>query len=143
MLTGDTGKPVDPPVAAAEAPPTKDGAAAPAAGRSAAPAPPVPSAAKATVDSKAGGTAVGTPPASPAATAGYIVHISSLNDQSAAEKIVAKLKAAGFDAALLVLPVGQPVRFRVRMGPFAQRADADRVKTELEKAGYKPYVTKG
>ena len=58
-----------------------------------------------------------------------------------AETHVQQLKAQGFTAFVLE-STGPGPRFRVRMGPYADKAEADRQVARLTAAGQKPFITR-
>jgi DedD protein len=71
-----------------------------------------------------------TPAALPAATAGgaFAVNVGSYANTANAENLLARLKAAGIAAyAESTTLDGRPVR-RIRLGPFAQRGEAERAR---------------
>jgi cell division septation protein DedD len=100
-------------------------------GRTASASPPTP----APVPTRAS-TPPATKPAQPAA-GGFFVQTDAFGTRANADKRVAELKGKGH-AAFVVTP-GPP--FRVRIGPFAAQAEADRVAAQLRAEGLKPSVT--
>ena len=105
--------PVPPPAAAAP-PPNTSSAAKPAP----APTPPPPAA---------------TPPT---ANDGWKVQVGAFNSKSNAEALVKQLKGKGY-AAFLFNASPPSLPYHVRVGPFAQRPDAVKAMTDLQKAGQK------
>ncbi|HEY7498674.1 MAG TPA: SPOR domain-containing protein [Vicinamibacterales bacterium] len=75
---------------------------------------------------------------------GFAVQIIALNDPSRARDAVAELKAAGLPAYLVEPPASDPDGpYRVRLGRYATRADAEAAATALEKSrGEKYWVIK-
>ena len=123
-------------------------AAVPPAGQSAAAAAP-PSTQPATVPRAA------TPPAekepardaaasnAPAGTGGYAVQIAALNLRSEADAIARKLSAKGYAAYVLNPAAGTPQIYRVRIGKYGSRREAETIATKLEKEEqFKPWVTR-
>jgi len=81
------------------------------------------------------------PPAAtpPTANEGWKVQVAAFNSKSNAEALVNKLKGKGYAAFLFNAPPPS-LPYHVRVGPFAQRPDAAKVMTELQKLGEKPKV---
>jgi len=104
--------PADEPAAAAPAP-----AARPPAARPAAPAAAGPAAAE---------------PAPPAAGE-VVIQVLSSRDREQAQSMVERLLASGRDAYLSPVESGGQTLYRVRIGPFADRAQAQRVADEVRR----------
>ncbi len=125
----------DPP--AADAPPVSVAppapAVPPAAKPTAKPAPPPPAAAPPV-----------RPAASPAASGakpGYVVQLAALNSRSEADAMVKRLSAKGYEAFVQAPANGAPSIFRVRVGNYSTRSEAETVAAKLEKEGqFKPWV---
>jgi len=76
-----------------------------------------------------------------AGSGNWFVQVGAFSTKEAADKQVQQLKAKAFTA--FVYPVSSPVpRFHVRLGPFSQRADADRMVARLAKEGHQSLVTR-
>jgi DedD protein len=69
-----------------------------------------------------------------------VVQVNAFRSRENADKEVTQLKAKGF--AAFVAPSQPGSLFRVRVGPFAQRADADRAAVRLRQEGLTPSVTR-
>ena len=128
--------------------------------KAAPPAPPAeePPAEPARTDSPARTTQVppAVPKATPAATApapamtatkaapalgGWVVQVFAFNANDVAEREVGKLKGKGYPAFVFTESVTTPgPRYKVRVGPYAGRAEADRMLQTLTKEGYKPLL---
>jgi cell division septation protein DedD len=122
--------PAVPPVAAKESPaPAKEttkAAAAPA------PAPPPPAPAPSP-------SASGSEPAGP----GFAVQIAALNVRSEADAIAKRLSSKGYAAYVMTPASGTPSVFRVRVGKFNTRREAETVAAKLQKEEqFKPWVTR-
>jgi cell division protein FtsN len=120
---GDT-KPQDQP-ANATPPATPPPAATPPAPQASAPPP---------------ATTPATKPQSPAtapAGQGWLVQVGQFRDRANADRILQELKGQGYPAAISVVNGSLN---RVRVGPYAQRSEADAVAKKLAK--YKPVVTR-
>jgi cell division protein FtsN len=131
---GDTAKPAaEPPRAAAAPPPTatKPEPAAP-------PQKTVPAAAKNVAAKPA------TPAASEPAGDGFVVQVASVRERSEADAILKHLQGKGYSAFVLAPGPGSPVStFRVRVGKFKARSEAEKMAQRLEKEEqYKPWVTR-
>jgi DedD protein len=132
----------------------------PAAGQAAAPrterqtpTPPVASPPAAAPTSGASSPAAAPPPPAasneaprPAAEpngAGYAVQIAALNVRSEADAIARRLSSKGYSAYVLAPPSGSPSVFRVRVGKFPTRREAESVAARLQKEEqFKPWVTR-
>jgi cell division septation protein DedD len=88
-----------------------------------------------------------TPPARPASTSavggkpGYVVQLAALNSRSEADAMVKRLSAKGYEAYVQAPANGAPSIFRVRVGSYSTRGEAETVAARLEKEGqFKPWV---
>ena len=80
-------------------------------------------------------------PAAPAESAppapaddGWVLQITALRDRSAAEALVKRLVDKGYPAFLVDPVPGEPAALhRVRVGRYADRADAERIARQLER----------
>jgi septal ring-binding cell division protein DamX len=119
-----------PPIEKLKTPPSAKAAEKPAAAapRAAAPAPPRESARAAANDPQANG---------------YAVQIAALNIRSEADAIAKRLSAKGYAAYVLNPAAGTPQIYRVRIGKFGSRREAESIATKLEKEEqFKPWVTR-
>ena len=115
------GRGSDPAKVAPPAPPAEEPA-----GAAAAPAPP-----QAAASAAAPGPAAG----------GFIVQVEALVASDVAAREVAKLKGKGHPAFLFTAPDRTPgPRYKVHVGPFATRAEADKALRALRAEGYKPLI---
>jgi cell division septation protein DedD len=96
---------------------------------------PPPAAPKAAEPAPAPKTSLPAPSAS-----GWALQVNAFRSRENADKEVAQLKAKGYPA--FVVPGQAGGLFRVRVGPYAQRADADRVAARMRQEGLKPSVTR-
>jgi cell division septation protein DedD len=89
--------------------------------------------------------------AAPAATitgeesqgAGYAVQIAALNVRSEADAIAKRLASKGYAAYVTSPASGTPQVFRVRVGKFGTRREAETIATKLEKEEqFKPWITR-
>jgi cell division protein FtsN len=110
-------------------------AATPDAQETPAEAPPEPTAKPAKTAAKTGKAAKGA--AAPATPKGsYVIQVFSSADQSQADRIRAKLVAGGQKAYLSPIDRGGRTMYRVRVGPFKSRDEAQKVADKVRK-GYK------
>jgi DedD protein len=124
--------PPAPPPAAVKAP---EPAPAPAVAKAATPSAPAPK--PAAPEPKA--AAASSEPAG----SGFAVQIAALNVRSEAEAIAKRLTAKGYAAYVLAPPSGTPTVFRVRVGKFPTRREAETVANKLQKEEqFKPWVTR-
>jgi len=74
---------------------------------------------------------------------GVAIQVAALAGRSEAEAVVGRLKGKGYAAYLMPPLAGQPSVFRVRVGKFKTRADAEAVATRLEREEqFKPWITR-
>ena len=131
------------PAAAAEqlkpAPDRAAAAAAPAA-HAAPPPPPAKEPARASAPAPA---AVPAAASAEPASQGFAVQIAALNVRSEADAIARRLSSKGYAAYVLMPPNGTPSVFRVRVGKFGTRREAETVAARLQKEEqFKPWVTR-
>jgi cell division septation protein DedD len=88
------------------------------------------------------------PPAEPATTpaavtsGGFAVQVTALRDRTEADAIVKRLVAKGYQAYVLNPLPGKPPVYRVQVGRYQNRADADRIASRLQKEEqFTPWVT--
>lgn len=102
---------------------------------------------------------VSPPPATPAATAPspqpatdapaagageWVAQVGAYNDRGSADRAAASLKASGFPAFVLAPTPGSPATsFRVRVGPYRERRDAEAIAGRLTREKkLDPFVTR-
>jgi DedD protein len=123
-----TAEELTPPPASAPAPATAPPAESAARPRESAPAPAPQPAAR---------------PASPGASQDFAVQIAALNVRSEADAMAKRLSSKGYSAFVLTPANGTPPVYRVRIGPFKTRREADTVAARLQKEEqFKPWVTR-
>ena len=122
-------------------------AAAKPAGPAPAPAAKAPATDKAAVAEKAAPKPE-TPPAvdkdKPAAvtSGGFAVQITALRDRAEADAVVKRLAGKGYPAYVVNPLPGKPPVYRVQVGRYQNRADADRIASKLQKEEqFSPWVT--
>ncbi len=100
-----------------------------------APAPEVKSAA---TDTKAGAAKAPekSEPAKTAQATRIYLQIAALGSEAAARDLVARLKKAGHAAIVEKVDTKEGARWRVRVGPYASREDAEQARTKLRAAGF-------
>jgi len=75
--------------------------------------------------------------------AGFAVQIAALNVRGDAEAIAKRLSSKGYAAYVMSPPAGAPTVFRVRIGKFPTRREAENVASKLQKEEqFKPWVTR-
>jgi septal ring-binding cell division protein DamX len=105
-----------------------------------APAPPAP--AQKTVPAPVETHAESQAPAEPSGS-GFAVQIAALNVRSEADAIAKRLSSKGYAAYVLSPASGTPTVFRVRVGKFPTRREAETVASKLQKEEqFKPWVTR-
>jgi DedD protein len=82
-------------------------------------------------------------PAAPAAKPGaWTIQVAALKERDEADRIAERLQSRGYEA-FVAEPVPGTAMFRVRVGQFSDRAEAERVKTRLAREEkFKPWVTR-
>jgi cell division septation protein DedD len=75
---------------------------------------------------------------------GFVVQVASVRERAEADAILKHLQAKGYSAFVLPPGPGSPVStFRVRVGKFKARREAEKTAQRLEKEEqYKPWVTR-
>ena len=74
---------------------------------------------------------------------GYAVQIAALNVRSEADAIAKRLTSKGYAAYVLSPASGTPQIYRVRIGKFGSRREAETMATKLEREEqFKPWVTR-
>jgi len=86
--------------------------------------------------------ATATPPPGVEVGSAYTVQVAASRNQQDAEKLVKELKARGY-AVFIVTPEFAHANdnlFRIQVGPFATRAEAEQVRAKIAKEGFKPFI---
>ena len=85
-----------------------------------------------------------TPAASTPSTGGFSVQVSALRSLESARQVVSQLVAKGYPATVVSPETGNPVQlFRVRVGPYTDLTEAERISGRLEtEEQYDPFVTR-
>ncbi len=99
------------------------------------------------VAAKSGGTATpaSAPPQLPPGVevgSAFTVQVAASRNQQDAEKLVKELKSRGY-AVFVVTPEFAHANdnlFRVQVGPFATREEAEKVRAKIAKEGFKPFI---
>ena len=71
----------------------------------------------------------------------FSVQVSAMRNRAGADSVVKELSAKGYDA-YIVGPQGGSSLYRVRVGKYKDRRDAEEIKLRLEKENYKPLITR-
>jgi DedD protein len=100
--------------------------------------PPAPKAVPALAETHAESSATAEPSGS-----GFAVQIAALNVRSEADAIAKRLSSKGYAAYVVSPASGTPTVFRVRVGKFPTRREAETVASKLQKEEqFKPWVTR-
>jgi cell division septation protein DedD len=85
-----------------------------------------------------------TPASAPASKVdGYAVQVAALNVRSEADAIARRLTAKGYSAYVQAPANGTPAVYRVRVGTFKTKREAETMATKLQKEEqFKPWVTR-
>jgi len=96
---------------------------------------------------------VASPPPSPSAAppalsrepagTGFVVQVAAVNDRREADTIAKRLAAKGYPSFVTTPPNGTLRTFRVRIGKYPNRRDAESIAVRLQKEEqFKPWITK-
>ncbi len=83
--------------------------------------------------------------AAPAAVtgAGFVVQVAALRDRTEADAIVKRLAGKGYQAFVVNPVPGKPPVYKVQVGRFAERGDAEKTAARLKsQEQYSPWVTR-
>ena len=87
-----------------------------------------------------------TPPAPSAAAGGerdWTVQVAAVNDRGEADVMVKRLSTKGYSAFVVAPASGTPEIFRVRVGAFKTKREAENLAVRIQKEErYKPWVTR-
>jgi cell division septation protein DedD len=85
----------------------------------------------------------GTAPSRQPAGSGFEIQVGALRDRGDADGIVKRLVAKGYPAYVVAPAKGTPAPYRVRVGKFKERREADTVAAKLQKEEqFKPWVVR-
>lgn len=73
---------------------------------------------------------------------GFVVQVAAFTDRYGALALVRKLKAAGFPCYTEPATTSRGTMHRVRVGPYAARADAEAARVKLKASGYDAMVAR-
>jgi cell division septation protein DedD len=76
------------------------------------------------------------PAATPAKADGFVVQLAAFADDKGANALAGKLKKAGYAAYVEPVETSRGTLWRVRVGGYATRADADAARAKLKVDGY-------
>ncbi len=74
---------------------------------------------------------------------GYAIQVAALRESGEADTIAKRLVSKGYDAYVLTPPGGTPSVYRVRIGSFKTRRDAEAIAAKLQREEqFKPWITR-
>ena len=74
---------------------------------------------------------------------GFVVQVAAVNDRSEADTIAKRLASKGYPTFVTTPPNGVPKMFRVRIGKYPTRREAETIASRLEKEDqFKPWITR-
>ena len=74
---------------------------------------------------------------------GFAIQLAALGKREEAEGIVRRLAGKGYSAYLMAPAAGAPAVFRVRVGKFKDRREAESVSARLQKEEqFKPWIVR-
>ena len=77
------------------------------------------------------------------AGSGFVVQVAAVNDRSEADTIAKRLASKGYPTFVTTPPNGVPKMFRVRIGKYPTRREAETIAARLEKEDqFKPWITR-
>ncbi len=83
-----------------------------------------------------------TPPPPAAKPGSLLVQVGAFNDEATAKSLASRLARKGYAAFVFNAPSG-PLPHKVRVGPLADKAEADKVMARLKKEeGFSPFITR-
>lgn len=90
------------------------------------------------------GPAPTRPVITPERESGYALQVSALRDRGSAEQLAEQLMAKGYPAFVAIPRESAPIAtFNVRVGPFADRPEAEQVLERLESEdAFSPWITR-
>jgi cell division septation protein DedD len=133
-------KPAERPATAAAAAPARTTPPPPPPAK---PEQPQPTAVKAPAPVNEAAKTAAAPPAKEPAGTGYAVQIAALNIRSEADAIAKRFASKGYAAYVMSPAMGTPQIYRVRIGKFGSRREAESIAAKLEKEEQlKPWVTR-
>ena len=123
----------NPPATARQAP-----AAAPAPATAPPPTP------KATVKAAPASAAAANPPAASAGgNDGYVIQVAAMREHGDADAMAKRLSAKGYSAFVVAPGAATPTMYRVRVGKFKTKREAEAVASRLQKEEqFKPWITR-
>ena len=75
--------------------------------------------------------------------AGFVVQVAAVNDRREADTIAKRLAAKGYPSFVTTPPNGTPRTFRVRVGKYPTRRDAESIAARLQREEqFKPWITR-
>jgi DedD protein len=135
--TSDANLSTTPAASAAEPPPAAPAAPVRASASPSTPAAVAPASTSAPVPARAAPTQVETSTPSPISSArAWAVQLGSFERRDNAEKLQRQLKIEGFQVYTLAGGTGSALRYRVRVGPLADRESAERTAVKLKSLGH-------
>ena len=85
--------------------------------------------------------AAADPPTGEPAGSGYAIQVTALRQRAEADNIARRLSGKGYPAYVVAPAEGAPSMFRVRVGKFKDRREAESAKARLEKEEqFKPWI---
>lgn len=140
-LKPEASAPVDAPTPKSESPASAPAAATPVATTAATEAPAKPATAPASAPPA---KAVAAAPAAPEpAGSGFAIQVAALREPGEADAIVKRLAGKGYPAYVVTPQKGTAAIYRVRVGKFKERREADTVAARLQKEEqFKPWIVR-
>jgi len=88
-------------------------------------------------------TPAATPTSTEPAGVGFAIQVAALRERNEAESIVKRLSGKGYSAYVVAPSPGTPTMYRVRVGKFKERREADVVAARLQKEEqFKPWIVR-
>jgi DedD protein len=81
--------------------------------------------------------------ANPSATEGYVIQVAAMREHGDADAMAKRLSAKGYSAFVMMPGAATPTMYRVRVGKFKTKREAEAVASRLQKEEqFKPWITR-
>lgn len=83
------------------------------------------------------------PPPAPAAGDGYVIQVAAMPEHGVADAMAKRLSSKGYSAFVMTAGDAKPTMYRVRIGKFKTKREAESVAARLQKEEqFKPWITR-
>jgi cell division septation protein DedD len=82
-------------------------------------------------------------PPAPAVSDGYVIQVAAMPEHGVADAMAKRLSAKGYTAFVMTADGAKPTMYRVRIGRFKTKREAETIATRLQKEEqFKPWITR-